>query len=432
MKKNLQEQDPQNRGEFEKQTRGMSPDIKRKMEKGETPLSQNPAFPDIKSEDVPVSFEEKIASKRFKDVVEKVKRYTGQEEISSQNALMGLQMAMMSAVREVFQIQSENKEYLENLAVDLVRKEMGVRPDQVQYDAKLVGMGEIDMSGFSKEGEEPEQEEIEQNFQQQEEDLEDFISAFERFDVEKAKRRFINALIQGSSKKGHYMFELVRDELDRLDPRLLNLYGVLMSVNDLMYWVLPDQAMDMMMNQGGVAGKEEVDIETDPPTVKARGVFFPVLVHELIKGTMEILGTQGLPDDPKQAEMVMASTDTLANEIWDLRLGPVLWEKFIESYPEKLFDEDKRWIQNYLFARFSALTSEEFFKLAKAILRGDVKATQILDRMVTEIVDHLNEVHNDEDYGDDDSDISSPSGDDNDDDLGDLDDFLGSLGISRS
>ena len=74
------------------------------------------------------------------------------------------------------------------------------------------------------------------------------------------------------------MFELVKDELDRLDPRLLNLYGVLMSVNDLLYWVLPDQVMDSMMGQGGIAGKEEVDIETDPPTVKARGVFFPVLV----------------------------------------------------------------------------------------------------------------------------------------------------------
>lgn len=431
MKKNIQEQDPQNRGEFEKQTKGMSPDIKKKMEKAETPLSKSPAFPDIKSDEVPVSFEEKIASKRFKDVVEKVKRYTGQEDVSSQNALMGLQMAMMGAVRDVFNIQGQNKEYLENLAVDLVRKEMGVRPDQVQYDAKLVGMGEIGMEGFSKQGEEPEQEEIEQNFQQQEEDLDDFITAFERYDVEKAKRRFINALIQGSSKKGHYMFELVKDELDRLDPRLLNLYGVLMSVNDLLYWVLPDQVMDSMMGQGGIAGKEEVDIETDPPTVKARGVFFPVLVHELIKGTMEILGTQGLPDDPKQAEMVMASTDTLANEIWDLRLGPVLWEKFIEAYPEKLFDEDKRWIQNYLFARFSALTAEEFFKLAKAILRGDAKATQILDRMVTEIVDHLNEVHDDEDYGSDDesdSDVDSPD----DDDLDDLDDFLGSLGISRS
>lgn len=432
MKKFIKEADPKDRSEFEKSTRGMSGDIKSKMERGETPLSKSPAFPDIKSPEVPVSFEEKIASKRFNDVVEKVKRYTGQEDVRSQNALMGLQMAMMGAVRDVIGIQTRNKEYLENLAVDLVRKEMGVRPDQVNYDAKLVMPGQIDMAGFSKQGEEPEQQDLEQNFGQQEEDIEDFMTAFERFDIEKAKRRFINALIQGSSKKGHYMFELVRDELDRIDENLLNLYGVLMSVNDLMYWVLPDQAFDMMMNQGGIAGKEEVDIETDPPTVKARGVFFPVLVHELIKGTMEILGTQGLPDDPKQAEMVMASTDTLANEIWDLRLGPVLWEKFIEAYPERLFDEDKRWIQNYLFARFSALSSEEFFKLAKAILKGDVNATKILDRMIDEIVQHLNQVHDDEDYSDDDEDTTEPSSDDDDDNLDDLDDFLGSLGISRS
>jgi hypothetical protein len=408
----------------------MSPDVEGKINRGETPLSKNPAFPDIQGGQVPQTFEQLIASKRFKDVVDKVKRYTGQENISGQNALMQLQMAMMRGVQDLFAIQRNNKEYLENLAVDLVRKEMGVRPDQLQYDAKLVGMGEIDMEGFSKEGEEPEDEEIEQNFQQQEEDIEDFITAFERFDIEKAKRRFINALIQGSSKKGHYMFELVRDELDRIDPRLLNLYGVVMSINDLMYWVLPDQMMDMMMSQSGVGGKEEVDIETDPPTVKARGLFFPILVHELIKGTMEVLGTQGLPDDPKQAEMVMGSTDTLANEVWDLRLGPVLWEKFLTAYPERLFEEDKKFIQGYLFARFSALSADEFFRLAKMILRGDAKATSILDRMVTEIVNHLNEVHDDDDeessdYGDED--------DDNDpDDLSDLDDFLGSLGIDRS
>ena len=406
----------------------MSPDVELKISRGETPLSKNPAFPNIEPGQVPQSFEELIASKRFKDVVDKVKRYTGQQNISGQNALMQLQMAMMRAVQELFAIQSNNKEYLENLAVDLVRKEMGVRPDQLQYDAKLVGMGEIDMEGFSKEGEEPEQEEIEQNFSKQEEDIEDFITAFERFDIEKAKRRFINALIQGSSKKGHYMFELVREELDRIDPRLLNLYGIVMSVNDLMYWVLPDQMMDMMMSQGGIGGKEEVDIETDPPTVKARGLFFPILVHELIKGTMEVLGTQGLPDDPKQAEMVMGSTDTLANEIWDLRLGPVLWEKFLAAYPERLFEEDKKFIQSYLFARFSALSADEFFRLAKMILKGDAKATSILDKMVTEIVNHLNNVHDeDEDTSDmDDDDDMGP------DDLSDLDDFLGSLGIDRS
>ena len=409
----------------------MSPDVEGKINRGETPLSNNPAFPNIQSGQVPQTFEQLIASKRFKDVVDKVKRYTGQQNISGQNALMQLQTAMMRSVQTLFQIQDNNKEYLENLAVDLVRKEMGVRPDQLQYDAKLVGMGQIDMSGFSKECEEPDEEEVEQNFQQQEEDVEDFITAFERFDIEKAKRRFINALIQGSSKKGHYMFELVRDELDRIDPRLLNLYGIVMSVNDLMYWVLPDEMMDMMMSQSGVGGKEEVDIETDPPTVKARGLFFPILIHELIKGTMEVLGTQGLPDDPKQAEMVMASTDTLANEVWDLRLGPVIWEKFLTAYPERLFDEDKKFIQSYLFARFSALSSEEFFNLAKMILRGDAKATSILDKMVTEIVNHLNEVHSDDDEDSSDYDTDD-DGEDGPDDLSDLDDFLGSLGIDRS
>ena len=96
-----------------------------------------------------------------------------------------------------------------------------------------------------------------------------------------------------------------------------------------------------------------------------------------------------------------------------------------------LLEEDKKFIQNYLFARFSALSADEFFKLAKMILRGDAKATSILDRMVKEIVAHLNEVHSDddEDYDtDEDGDTMGPD----DDDLSDLDDFLGSLGIDRS
>ena len=62
-------------------------------------------------------------------------------------------------------------------------------------------------------------------------------------------------------------------------------------------------------------------------------------------------------------------------------------------------------------------------------LRGDAKATSILDKMVTEIVNHLNDVHSDEDdedYSDEDDDTMGP------DDLSDLDDFLGSLGIDRS
>jgi len=324
------------------------------------------------------------------------------------------------------QFESGNKEYLENLAVELVKKEMSIPEGVLQFDAKLVGMGGIDMEGFQQQSQDPDEEEVEQQFgvkpEEAEDDLEDFISAMEKFDQETAKRRFINALIQGASKKGHYMFELVADELTERDPNIVNQYGVLMSVNDLLYWILPDGMLEQGMQGGSLAGKEEVDTETDPPTIKARAVFFPALVHELIKGVMEVMGTKGLPDDPRSAEMVMGATDTLPAEIWDLRLGPVIWEKFRNAYPEKLYDDDMRHIQNYLFSRFSSLDTEEFFKVSKEILKGSDLGKDIINKMVNQIIEDLKS----EDYEEDQYDREFG------DDDGGLDSFLGSLGIGLS
>ena len=402
----------------------MDPSLQSKIEKGETPFSENPGLP--KSE--PNSFEEIIASKRFKDVVEKVKRYTGLTSVTGQNAFMQLQMMLMNAVREVKSIENTHTEQLENLAIELVKKELAIPENAFQYDVQLSSsMGQVDTSKMRKSSEEPTAEEIEKEFnvteEEAEEDILNFIDAFEKFDLEKAKRRFINSLIQGASKKGHYMFELISDELESIDGRLLNLYGVLMSINDLLYWVMPDETMQMMSGSGQSAeGSTEVDTETEPPTIKAKGLFFPILVHEIIKGVYEVLGSQGLPDDPKKAEMVMASQDTLPYEIWDLRLGPVIWEKFVESYPDELFEDDMREIQNYLFSRFSMLTTEEFFEVTKMILSGSKQGKQIVKKMVDEIVEELRN----EEYK---SVIDLMSDEDDDDDLTD---FLGSLGIGPS
>ena len=73
----------------------------------------------------------------------------------------------------------------------------------------------------------------------------------------------------------------------------------------------------------------------------------------------DVLGSHGLPDDPRRAEMVIASEDTLPAEIWDIRLGPIFWEKFLETYPDEVFEEDKKHIQNYLFSRFSMISASE-------------------------------------------------------------------------
>lgn len=406
----------------------MDPGIQSKLEKGETPMSDNPALPRKGDDEFDNSFEQLIASKRFKDVVEKVKRYTGVQEVSM-NTLMNLQGMMMQAVQQVKQIESNNEGYLEQLAVELVKKELSIPDDAFQYDVELTSMpGQIDMSGMKQSSEEPEDEDVIEQFgvseDEAEDDLENFMAAFEKFDLEKAKRRFINSLIQGASKKGHYMYHLVKDELDNINPQLLNLYGVLMSVNDLLYWILPDQMVINAAESGqGMEGKEEVDDTTDPPTIKAKGLFFPILVHELLKGVYEVLGTQGLPDDPKAAEMVMASQDTLPYEIWDLRLGPVIWEKFTDSYPEKLYQEDLREIQNYLFSRFSSLTTDEFFDVAKMILSGSDDGKKIVSKMVDEIIEELRQ----QDY----EDAMSQYDDDDDDDDG-LSGLLDDLGISLS
>ena len=407
----------------------MDQGIQSKLEKGETPLSDNPALPRKDDDEFDNSFEQLIASKRFRDVVEKVKRYTGVQEVT-QNQLMNLQGMMMQAVQQVKQIESNNEGYLEQLAVELVKKELSLPDDAFQYDVELTSMpGQIDMSGMKKDSEEPEDEDVIEQFgvseNEAEDDLENFMAAFEKFDLEKAKRRFINSLIQGASKKGHYMFHLVKDELENINPQLLNLYGVLMSVNDLLYWILPDQMVMMAAESGqGMEGKEEVDETTDPPTIKAKGLFFPILVHELLKGVYEVLGTQGLPDDPKAAEMVMASQDTLPYEIWDLRLGPVIWEKFMDSYPEKLYQEDLREIQNYLFSRFSSLTTDEFFDVAKMIMSGSDEGKKIVAKMVDEIIDELKS----QDY----EDAMSQYDDDDDDDDDGLAGLLDGLGISLS
>ena len=407
----------------------MDQGIQSKLEKGETPMSDNLGLPRKDNDELDNSFEQLVASKRFRDVVEKVKRYTGVNEVT-QNQLMNLQGMLMQAVKQVKQIESNNEGYLEQLAVDVVKKELSLPDDAFQYDVELTSMpGQIDMSKMRKDSEEPEDEDVLDQFgveeNEAEDDLENFMAAFEKFDLEKAKRRFINTLIQGASKKGHYMYHLVKDELEKLDPKLLNLYGVLMSVNDLLYWIMPDEMVMKAAESGqGMEGKEEVDDTTDPPTIKAKGLFFPILIHELLKGVYEVLGTQGLPDDPKAADMVMASQDTLPYEIWDLRLGPVIWEKFMASYPEKLYDDDLREIQNYLFSRFSSLTTDEFFDVAKMIMSGSDDGKKIVAKMVDEIIEELKS----QDY----EDAISQYDDDDDDDDDDLSGLLDGLGISLS
>ena len=370
----------------------MEPGIERKITSKETPYHNFPAIPEMDRD-----FVELISSKRFKDSVDKVRMAMGDTRaIQGDNPLMTLMMTVMGSMRELIMIQMQNKKALEDLAVELVRKEMGIPEDAMQFKAELVMQPMGPAEGMQEEPEMPSEEEIEE-----------FMGDMEQFNLERAKRRFINSLIQGAAFKGGHMFNLVRNEINDINPRLMDLYTTSQALMEHAYWLYPDMEQ-MAGGGGGQMGQSEVDEETDPPTVKGKAVTFPLLVHELVKGVYEVFGTHGLPDDPRQQEMILKAEDTLPAEVWDSRLGPIFWEKFVATYPMELFDEDMKQIQHYLFMRFSALSAEEFMRVAKMILSGDPKGNKFIQDMVNDIVRELKdqEYKDAMGYQDDDDDLS--------------------------
>jgi len=366
----------------------MAGDVEKKITGKETPYHGFPAIPNMDRD-----FIELISSKRFKDSVEKVRTAMGDTRtIQGSNALMQLMGTVGQAMQKLVMIQSQNKEVLENLAVELVKNELGIPDDAMQFKAELVGQPMGAAEGMQSEPEMPSEEEVEE-----------LMGDMENFNLEREKRRFINSLIQGAAFKGGHIYNLVKNEINDINPQLMNLYAVTQSLMEHAYWIFPNME-GMAGGGGGQMGQSEVDEETDPPTVKAKAVTFPLLVHELVKGVYEIFGSHGLPDDPRQQEMILNAEDTLPSEIWDSRLGPVFWEKFMASYPMELFDEDKKHIQHYLFMRFSSLNAEEFMRVAKMILSGDPKGQQFIQLMVNDIIKELKNQEYRDAMGDEDDD----------------------------
>jgi len=376
----------------------MAGDVERKITGRETPYHGFSAIPNMDRD-----FIELISSKRFKDSVDKVRTAMGDTRtIQGSNALMQLMGTVGQAMQKLVMIQNQSKKQLEDLAIELVKNELGIPDDAMQFKAELVSQPMGAAEGMQSESEMPSEEEVEE-----------LMGDMENFNLEREKRRFINSLIQGAAFKGGHMYNLVKNEINDINPQLMNLYAVTQSLMEHAYWIFPNME-GMAGGGGGQMGQSEVDEETDPPTVSAKAVTFPLLVHELVKGVYEIFGTHGLPDDPRQQEMILNAEDTLPAEIWDSRLGPIFWEKFMASYPIELFDEDKKHIQHYLFMRFSALNAEEFMKVSKMILKGDPLGQQFIQGMVNEIVKDLK----DKDYNDA---MGYDEDDEDDDDLSGVD-----------
>ena len=413
----------------------MDPNLERKLASPEGLYAQNPAMKK-KEGDV-----QRLVSNRFQKVAEKLSEVTGIENLSSQQTQGMVYQEMMRKLPNIMRIEAAHRDELEQLAIDAALEESEVPVDWYKIEAYL-NREPIDTSNFRMKPEEEDDEEEEDEKEEMEMpsfDIED-LTEDEIFELEKHKRNIINAIIQGAAKKGHYIFQKpdIKARLDEIDPSLYRDYLGIMAINDFLYFSM-EQMIEMMSQTGqGIAGKVELDNndeegeegeegeETPDTVIKAFGLIFPILCHEIIKGLEEAKGRHGLPKDPELAQKVMGQTDTLSNEPMQLRIGPEIVERIRFALPDSIYEPENKGLINWFHTVLYQIEAQEFLEIIGNAISEDSskvsKATSRFNEIMKEAMKLKDEF---EEY-------KEEEGIDSDEDEDDgLDDFLGSLGISR-
>jgi hypothetical protein len=409
----------------------MDPNLERKLASPEGLYATNPAMKKG------VDDVQRLVSKRFQKVADKLRQVTGIEDLSSQQVQGMVYQEMMRKLPNIMRIEAAHRDELIELAKEASLDDAEVPADWYQIEANL-GMPTTDnfrMQPEPEEDEEDEEEDENEPLQFPSFDIEDLTDE-EILELEKHKRNIINALIQGAAKKGHYLFQKpdVKARLDAIDPSLYGDYLGIMAINDFLYFSM-EQMIEMMSQTGqGVAGKVELDDADDeggeegeeqPDTkIIATGLIFPILCHEIIKGLEEAKGRHGLPSDPGMREKVMGQTDTLSNEPMQLRIGPEIVEKIRFALPDDIFDPEYKGLINWFHILLYQIEAKEFLEIIGNAISEDSSKLGKAKKRFEEIVREAKQMKEEFENYKEEEDIDS------DDDDG-LDDFLSGLGITR-
>jgi hypothetical protein len=341
----------------------MHPQLEDELRDDKHSLGKHPAFPEGDED----SFTQKIMGKRFSEVAKRYKRAFDVNNISNEE----VKQQMMPLVFETIALESKHKAELEKLAVEMIRKEYDISPDAVEIIAELTP--HISIEGTKKNPKPMPVEGME--FENHEE--------IENTNAEVYKRRLLNAMTQGAAKKCNHMFHMVAEELGDLDPKLPNKYAKMMAAADYMYYIIPK--MDNGVS-GGVVKVEFPSAKNPKAIIYAQAMVFPVLVHEIVKGVMELLSAHGLPKKKKIAEYVINKADFLAAEPWDMRMGPAIWEQFADAIDADDFD-----LKHHVYSELAALPAKEFHKVMKEILAGTVEGKKYIKTIVNDVRRDLQE-----------------------------------------
>ena len=412
----------------------MDPNLERKLGSPEGLYAKNPAMKKG------VKDVERLVSQRFQKVADKLRNVTGIQDLSSKQVQGMVYQEMMRKVPNIMRIESQHRDELIELAIEASLDETEVPNDWYQIEGNL-GMPNVDNFRFKPEDEDDEEKEEKLQFPSF--DVEDLTDE-EILELEKHKRNIINAIIQGSAKKGHYLFQKpeIKSKLDAIDPSLYGDYLGIMAIIDFLYFS-QEQMIEMMSQTGqGIAGKVELgdadeeeeggeEGEYQPDTkITATGLIFPILCHEIIKGLEEATGRHGLPTDPSMRQKVMGQTDTLANEPMQLRIGPEIVEQLRFVLPDEMFDTKNKGLIVFFKIELYKMPAKEILGIVGDAISEDSSKVNKAKSKFVEIMNKAKSVKEDFENWKNEKEEETPEvNNKNDDD--DLDDFLRGLGIER-
>lgn len=189
-----------------------------------------------------------------------------------------------------------------------------------------------------------------------------------------SKRRVINSLIQGGSYLYANVIGLYIDEINRLNPKLLQLYRAITIINDYLLFTKKEEMTDDKPMQGSYV-ETHLGMGDDKTTINVQGIIFPLLLQETIKGLFELFSAHGLPTDREKAKYIVRKADFVLAEPWDLRLGVGLWKRVFGKV------QDTNMIP-YMFTNLVSLSEEEFTITMKEILSNTQRGNKLIDDLM--------------------------------------------------
>jgi len=302
--------------------------------------------------------------------------------------LMQIMQRSGMLVRQLMQDEAPYKEQLEQLAIRMVKQMYPVIDEfGIEIEATL-GAGNLPPMDPSDDEEEEEQPTIPQ---------------VDIMNDEVAKRRLINAITQGASIYGALDKPFI-DFLNEVPNNLLDSYsetlaGIDNSVDKYgetlkkVFGVFHDeQALAMFMammaggNAGGGGGEPEKGGESTAEfddnggiKIRATGLIFPFLIHEIIKGLYEIASIQGFTKSKEVNAATAAAADRLEYEPEDFAVGT-----HVEEVLRALYADVKKKTKTPLVAFEVFLTNlyreddaAAFISFIENILNDELTSSQI-------------------------------------------------------